>query len=204
MESRLNIIVIIIALMAGAMSIFLASRMTRKYPMPYLSSYFNYLIFSYIFSVYSIIGSQVIQILLSDSKISEQTVQSAASFLLILGVPFLILSWYMFIRLTHEYFQKQLTNLFAYSFFTISLLLFAAYILLSLYDGNIGAISFNPDRQELIYTFSGLQFLFIGSGLTYMFLTNRKTKDINLRLAYNWFIIWYSLILILTTLSLHL
>lgn len=124
MYPRLSIFVIVLALMAGAVAIFLVNRMMRKYPLPYLSSYFYYLIFTYIFGTYSIIGSQVIQFLLSDLKIAEETVQSAAVFLLVLGIPFLILGWYMFLRLTHEFFQEQLSNIFVYSYFAISLMLF--------------------------------------------------------------------------------
>ena len=204
MDPRLSIIVIVLALMAGAVAIFLVNRLMRKYPLPYLSSYFYYLIFTYIFGAYSIIGSQVIQILLSDPKIAAETVRSAAVFLLVLGIPFLILSWYMFLRLTHEFFQKQLTNIFIYSYFTISLVLFLVYTLLNIYDGNIGSISFFPSRQEIIYIFSGLHVLLMGYGLFYVFILNRETKDVNQRQAFSWFATWYSLILILNILSLSL
>ena len=190
--------------MAGAVAIFLVNRMMRKYPLPYLSSYFYYLIFTYIFGAYSIIGSQVIKFLLSDQKIAEETVQSAAVFLLVLGIPFLILGWYMFLRLTHEFFQQQLTNIFVYSYFVISLLLFTVYVFLNIYEGNIGAISFNIGREEIIYVFSVLQTFLLGYGVLYMFILNRKTKDVNQRQAYSWFAIWYTIIIILNVLSLHL
>lgn len=204
MDPRLSIIVIVLALMAGAVAIFLVNRMMRKYPLPYLSSYFYYLIFTYIFGAYSIIGSQVIQFLLSDQKIAEESVQSAAVFLLVLGLPFLILGWYMFLRLTHEFFQKQLTNFFAYSYFVVSIILFMVYALLNIYDGNIGSISFFPSQQEIIYIFSGLQALLMGYGLFYMLILNRKTKDVNQREAYSWFATWYVLIIILNIISLSL
>lgn len=44
----------------------------------------------------------------------------------------------------------------------------------------------------------------MGYGLLYMFLLNRKTKDVNQRQAYSWFATWYALIIILNILSLYL
>ena len=204
MYPRLTVFVILLALMAGAVAIFLVNRMMRKYPLPYLSTYFYYLIFTYIFGAYSIIGSQVIQALLSDPKITANIVQSAVVFLLVLGAPFLILAWYMFLRLAYEFFQKQLTQIFAYSYFAVSMVLFTLYVLLNIYDRNIGSISFHPSRNEIIYVFSALQLLLMGYGLLYMFITNRNTKDVNQRQAYTLFATWYTLIIILNTLSLYL
>jgi len=190
--------------MAGAIAIFLANRMMQKYPLPYLSSYFYYLIFSYIFGVYSIIGSQVIQLLLSDDKIPNETIQSATVFLLALGIPFLILSWYMFLRLTREFFQLQLTNIFSYSYLAASLLIFTAYSLINIYDGHIGSISFRPSTSEIIYSLAGIQTLLMGYGLLFILIKNRETKDVNQRNAYKSFSVWYALIVILNIVSLYM
>ncbi len=203
MNSHLSIIVLIIALLAGASAIFLSNRMMRKYPLQYLSSYFYYLIFSFIFGVYSIIGSQVIEFILTNHKIPEETVLSAAVFLLVLGMPFMILSWYMFLRLTREFFQSHLTNSFSYTYLAVSILLFSAYTLLNIYDGKLGSISFQPSTREIIYFLSGIQTLFMGYGLSYILIINRKTKDINQRKAYKWFAIWYAFILLLNIISLY-
>ena len=204
MNLHLSILVIIIALMAGAMAIFLANRMMRKYPLHYLSSYFYYLIFSYIFGVYSILGSQMVLFLLADNDIPERKIQSATSFLLILGVPFLIIGWYMFLRLTRDFFQSQLSNIFTYSYFVLSTLLFAAYILLNIYDGRIGSIRFYPGTSEVIYFLSGMQALIMGYGLSYILIKNRKTRDVNQRQAYKVFAIWYTLIISLNLTSIFL
>jgi len=179
MHARLSIFVIAFALMAGALAIFLCNRIMRKYALSYLSSYFYYIIFTYIFGVYSIIGSQAIQFLLSDHKIAEETVQSAAGFLLVLGIPFLILGWYMFLRLTRELFQTQLSLLFTFLYFGFSLLLFAAYIFFSVYGGSIGSISFHPDVREIIYIFSGIHSAVFVFGIIYLAIKTRKVKDIN-------------------------
>jgi DNA-binding CsgD family transcriptional regulator len=204
MHPRLSILVIAFALIAGALAIFLCNRLMRKYALSYLTSYFYYIIFTYIFGVYSIIGSQAIQFLLSDHKIAEETVQSAAGFLLVLGIPFLILGWYMFLRLTRELFQTQLNLLFTILYFGFSLMLFVAYIYFSVYGGSIGSISFHPDMKEIIYIFSGIQSGVFVFGILYLAIKTRKIKDINQRRAYRWFYSWYSVILIFTIVFLNL
>jgi len=204
MHPKLSIFVIAFSLIAGALAIFLCNRLMRKYALSYLSSYFYYIIFTYIFGVYSIIGSQAIQFLLSDHKIEEETVQSAASFLLVLGIPFLILGWYMFLRLTREFFQKQLSLLFAFLYFGIFLLLFAAYIYFNVYGGSIGSASFHPEIKEIIYIFSGIHSAVFIYGILYLALKTRKVKDVNQRRTYRWFNIWYTIILVFTIASLNL
>ena len=204
MNSQLSIIVLIIALMAGGVAIFLSNRMMRNYPLQYLSSYFYFLIFSYIFGVYSIIGSQVIQLILTNKNIAPDIILSAAVFLLILGMPFLLLSWYMFIRLAYEFFMKQLPKVFTYSYFTVAIILFIAYSILNIYNGNTGSIRFHPSAREIIYFLSGIQALLMSYGLAYILIMNRKTKDINQRRAYRWFSVWYLLIVVLNILSLLL
>lgn len=204
MHPKLSIFVIAFALIAGALAIFLCNRLMRKYTLSYLSSYFYYLIFTYIFGVYSVIGSQAIQFLLSDHKIAEETVQSAASFLLVLGIPFLILAWYVFLRLTREFFNTQLSVFFAILYFGLSLLIFAAYIYFGVYGGSIGSISFHPSVKEIIHIFSGLNSAVFIYGILHLAIKTRKIKDINQRRAYRLFYSWYSLILVFTIVSLNL
>jgi len=204
MHPKLSIIVIAFALIAGALAIFLCNRLMKKYSISYLSSYFFLIIFTYIFGVYSIIGSQAIQFLLSDHKIAEETVESAASFLLVLGIPFLILGWYMFLRLTRELFQKQLSLLFSFLYFGFSLLLFAAYIYFNVYGGSIGSISFHPDVKEIIYLFSAIHSSVFIFAILYLAFKTRKLNDVNQRRAFRWFYSWYTVILVFTIVSLNL
>lgn len=204
MHPKLSIFVIAFTLIAGALAIFLCSRLMRKYALSYLSSYFYFLIFNFIFGVYSIIGSRAIQFLLSDHRIEKETVQSAASFLIVLGIPFLILGWYMFLRLTRELFQKQLGLLFAYFYFGLSLLLFAAYIFFNVYGGSIGSVSFHPEIREIIYLFSGIHSGIFIFAIIYLVLKTRKIKDVKQRKAYRWFYSWYIVILIFTLTFLNL
>jgi DNA-binding CsgD family transcriptional regulator/MFS family permease len=204
MNPKLSILVILVALLAGAMSIFLCNRLMRKYPLQYLSSYYYFIIFTYVFGVYSIVGSRVIQYLLTDHQTPVETTRSAANFLLILGIPFLILAWYMFLRLTKELFRKQLSLIFTIIYFSVSLLLFSGYTALNLYEGSIGSISFHPGIKEIIYLFSGLHSMVMIFGILSMGISTRKIYDIRQRKAFRWFYSWYCIIFVFNVASLLL
>lgn len=197
MSPRLSLAVLIFALMAGAITIFLANRVMRKYKLAYLSSYFYFLIFILIFGAYSIIGSQVTSYLLTDHQVSPETVHTASSILIVMGIPFLILGLFMFLRLSHEILQKQLSRFFSLTYFIISLVLFAAYIFFNSYTGNIGSISFHPDRLELVLIFSAILIVVFGYCLIYILIMVRKIIDINQRTVLRRFALLYALIIVL-------
>lgn len=204
MSPRLSLAILIFALMAGAITIFLANRLMRKYALSYLSSYFYFLIFMFIFGAYSIIGSQVTTFLLSDHSVDHETVRSASSILIVMGIPFLILGLFMFLRLTKEMLQNQLSKLFSLLYFIISLLLFSAYIFFNSYGGSIGSISFHPERGELVIIFSIILLLVFGYALAYMQLKAGGIIDINQRKALRRFSWLYVLIILLNLVSINL
>lgn len=204
MGPRLSLAILIFALMAGAITIFLSNRLMRKYPLSYLSSYFYFLIFMLVFGAYSIIGSQVTSYLLSDHGVAPETVKSASSILIAMGIPFLILGLFMFLRASRELVQTQLSKIFSLLYFLISLLLFSAYIYFNSYGGSIGSISFRPGRDELVIIFSITLFLVFGYALIYLLLKTRKVNDVNQRKALRRFSWLYIFIIVLILVSINL
>ncbi len=204
MSPRLNLAVLIFSLMAGVVTIFLSNRLMRKYPLSYLSSYFYFLIFMLVFGAYSIIGSQVTSYLLTDHGIDPETVKTASSILIAMGIPFLILGLFMFLRVSRELVQSQLSKVFSLLYFVISLLLFSAYIYFNSYGGSIGSISFRPERGELIIIFSILLFLVFTYALLFLFIKAQKVIDVNQRKALRRFSWLYVLIMFLTLISINL
>lgn len=204
MSPRINLAILIFALMAGAVTIFLSNRLMRKYPLAYLSSYFYFLIFMLVFGAYSIIGSQVTSFLLTDHGVAPETVKSASSILIAMGIPFLILGLFMFLRASKELVQSQLSKVFSLLYFVISLLLFSAYIYFNSYGGSIGSISFRPERGELVIIFSSLLFIVFVYALLFMFLKTRKVNDVNQRIALRRFSWLYVLIITLILVSINL
>ena len=75
MVHPLEITGLIVALLAGAVAIFLAFRLMRNYPLPFVSSYFYYLVFLYIFGVYGLTGSALLESLFMRMDTEQQVVR---------------------------------------------------------------------------------------------------------------------------------
>jgi len=127
MGEIIRIILIITSILAGALCIVFSNQLMRKYPVNFLNSYFYYLLFLYIFGVYSLIGSGAANYFLSGYEEAGHISISVELFLLILGTPFLILSNYMLIRISFEVSQKDLPGWFTLLYFIASLAIMGAY-----------------------------------------------------------------------------
>jgi hypothetical protein len=112
MRESYQILLLAGSLIAGILVIFLTSKLVIKYKLPYLSSYFFYLIFLFVFVIYGLIGSRLMMIFLLNQGITVETIESTILFFSYLGYPFLILSWYMFIRLSRERVNKSIPTVF--------------------------------------------------------------------------------------------
>ena len=204
MNLQIQFLIIILSLISGMVAIILSNRLMRKYQLPYLSTYFYFLVFTYIFSVYSIIGSQTIQFILKNQNSSLASIQSTEAVLIVLGIPFLILSWYMFIRLSGEIFKIELAKIFVLLYFLMFALSFVGYALLNLDIGGLETINFFMDTKQLIWTYSVLMAMAFGGSLAFIFIKLNSLKDVNQRNAYRWFAIWYVIIALMSIISLHL
>lgn len=203
MSIQIQLLVILFALISGMIAIILANRMMRKYPLAYLSSYFYFLIFIYIFSVYSIIGSQTLMRILENHQTPPATIQSAEAMLIALGIPFLILAWYMFLRLSQELFGKTIPKLFVAVYFGLFAISFIGYALMNLDIGSLEMIQFFMDESQLIWTFSALMLLVFVPVLVSVMIHTRALSDLNQRKAYYWFQGWYAIFILLSLGSLH-
>ena len=194
MGIQLQIVIVIFSLIAGVIAVVLSNRLMKKYSLPYLSSYFYFLIFVFIFAVYSIIGSQSIQEILRNQDIAEDSIRSISAILIALGIPFLILAWYMFMRMGYEMFKEELSRFFVALYFGLFAFSFLGYALMNVDIGGFEMLNFFMDRQQLVWSFSGLMAAVFTYMLLYIFAKIRTLKDINQRIAYRWFAIWYLVI----------
>ena len=127
MEDSLKLILIIIPLVAGAIAIFFAFQLMRKYKAAFVNSYFYYLVFLYIFGTYSLIGSGVLEHLLIRMDTDQDIIRSARLFTIMLGIPLLVLSKYMILRSMAELLQKQVWLAFSIVYFLLSSAVFVLY-----------------------------------------------------------------------------
>lgn len=120
MDESLKLILIFIPMMAGAISIFLAYQLMRKYPLPFVGSYFYYLVFLYIFGSYSLIGSGILEHLLLSMQADHDTVRSSRIFATFPGIPLFFLSLYMLIRSFTELLSRKVWKSFTIIYFILS------------------------------------------------------------------------------------
>lgn len=102
MNTVLFIFVILLSLGAGLYAIFITYGLHKRYRSGYLSSYFYFQIFIYVFGVYGLLGQSVVRRILEGQGSPFRTVETISHFFSFLGLPFLIFAWYMFLRLCDE------------------------------------------------------------------------------------------------------
>jgi DNA-binding CsgD family transcriptional regulator len=127
MGHPLEITGLIVAIMAGGIGIFFSYQLMRKYKLPFVSSYFYFLVFVYIFGVYSLAGSGMLENLMVRIDTDQEIFRSARFFTILLGIPFLILSMYMFLRCITEFLSSSLGLVFTVTYFIHAMAGFALY-----------------------------------------------------------------------------
>ena len=77
MGEPLRIILLFIPLIAGAIAIFFSFQLMKRFGVPFVNSYFYYLVFLYIFGAYSLAGSGILEYLLPRMEIVLKVIHSA-------------------------------------------------------------------------------------------------------------------------------
>ena len=93
-----RLILLLIPLLAGAIAIFFAFQLMKRYGIPFATSYFYYLVFLYIFGSYSLAGSGILEHLLSRMEVDLKVIHSTQLYAIFLGIPFIALSKYMLLK----------------------------------------------------------------------------------------------------------
>ena len=137
MSESWSLIFLLIPLIAGAIAIFFTFRLNKRYRIPFVNSYFFYLVFLYIFGTYSLAGSGILDFLLTRMEVEPEVIYSSRLYAIFLGIPFVGLSHFMFLRSTREFFHKKQSPLFIILYFTLvlaSLVLYGIYMVKSNYS----------------------------------------------------------------------
>jgi len=130
MSASWRLILLLVPLIAGAIAIFFTFRLNKRYRIPFVNSYFFYLVFLYIFGTYSLAGSGILEFLLTRMEVDPEVIHSSRLYAIFLGIPFIGLSQFMFLRSIREFFNKKQSLLFIILYFTAIL---AAFILYGIY-----------------------------------------------------------------------
>ena len=120
-------VILAISLGIGLTAVLLAHRLQRRHRLNHLTSYLYFQVFINVFGVYGIVGQVIARKILSQRGASFQTIETIGHFFTFLGLPFLILAWYMFLRLSREMVDKNLSREITLAYFSVLGAAFLAY-----------------------------------------------------------------------------
>ena len=199
-----RLILLFVPLIAGAISIFFAYRLMKKFRAPFSGSYFYFTVFLYIFGTYSLAGAGILDHILTRMEIDQKIIHSARLFAIFLGIPFLALAEFMFLRTITEFLGKKPSNALTVPYFTI---LTAVFILYGVSTVRINRFN-QGDYQSLLqiqrWVFSGYLLVIYLSSYLYILSSTRKEADQSPGTYLRNFGAWYLAYVILTVTTLIL
>lgn len=151
--------------------------MSQKYRLPYLSTFFYFLIFLNIFGIYGIIGSRIIREILVQTDAATHSIESISMTTNYLGIPFLILSLYMFLRFCREIVNRLLSTRFNLFFFSIQILIFLAYGLILIRIARFGETRFDLIKKVVFIAYSAISLIATFYALIQMLFIRKQFTD---------------------------
>ncbi len=185
MSDWLFTFLILLSFLIGIVAVSLAYQLGRKYRLSYISTYFYFQIFINVFGVYGLIGQVIARKILEQRLSSLPTTEIIGHFFSFLGLPFLMLAWYMFIRLCWEIREKSVSRTFTLAYFFILTLIFLAYGM-AVILANV--IPFDDEKYALLASaatilYLAVQILVLIIALLPLFLRSGEITDENKRQA---------------------
>jgi DNA-binding CsgD family transcriptional regulator len=193
-----RLILLITPLIAGGISIYFSFRLMKRYRISFTSSFFYYMVFLYIFGTYSLAGAGILEHLLTRMEIDQKVIHSASLYAIFLGIPFLALAKFMFLRSIVEFFQKKPSTSFTIIYF---LCLTASFVIYGIFMVRLTRFELG-EYQELIRIQRWVFFVFILgiylSAYFYMLFSSLKLSDLPAKKHIRIFGSWYLAFMVLT------
>lgn len=203
MNEFLQIILLVIPLIAGGVAIFLTYQLMKKHSLPFVSSYFYYIIFLFIFGGYSLIGSGILEQIFIRMEADPKIIQSGRFFNILLGIPLLVLANFMLLRTITDFFGRKIHLAMTFTYFLLSLTVFAIYgfFVVRLTRFDLGEYKLLVSVQRWVFIgFTEIMYMLVF--FTALFLSE-KTKEYKQRFI-RVFGSWYLLYMILSCVSFFL
>ena len=118
---------IYLALGAALAAILATQRLVRRYRLAWLSTYLAFQIFAGVYGLYGLIGQRIVGEILGRRGSPIPTIETVRHLVNFLGLPFLILAWYMFLRLSRELADRRVRPGATLAYFLALGLVFLAY-----------------------------------------------------------------------------
>jgi DNA-binding CsgD family transcriptional regulator len=196
-----RIILLMVPLIAGAIAVFFTLQMMKRYRAAFISSYFYYLVFLYIFGVYGLAGSGLMQYALTRMEAQIQVVHAARFYTLLLGVPFLMLSKFMLLRSVAEFKGGRLSLPFTTIYFLAATSIFLIYGILIVRFTRFQLGNFQLLISMQRWGFICFMALVYLPGSLWGMITSKKITDAERRQYLRTFLFWYLLYMAFSTVA---
>jgi DNA-binding CsgD family transcriptional regulator len=183
----LFIVLIFLSLGAGTGAILLVNSLYKTYSLNYLNSYLYHQILAFIFGLYGLIGLAVVKWILQELETPTATVETIATFIPYLGVPFIIAAWYMFIKLSVETVGNTVSPILTFSYFALMLLIILGYGYFIIYLFRTQSENAQLFSDYAKYVFVGLEVLTLFMAYYFLYIRGAKIKHRNFRKAVRMF-----------------
>ncbi len=162
-------VIFILSLAITAGGILISSHLRKTYKTDFLNSLLFFLVFWFTFGFYAIWG-QIAVIIFLKSIVENELLDKINNITVILGSPFLLFAWLMFIKMVKEISGKKATNsiLFLFAFLNTILIPGICYLLTVLYKIEIYTV------VEIGFIFMGLFYTI--TGFIYLFPDRKKSN----------------------------
>src|SRR4030042_1294700 len=205
MSETIKIVITTLSILTGLFSIFAVHLMCQKYRLSFLSIYFYFLIFLNIFGIYGGAGARIIREVLVRLETGTASIEYITLVFAFLGIPFLILAMYMFLRLCTEMVKRNLSTGFNLIYFSLQFLIFLAYGLILVMISRFGENRFDLIKRVIQITYSALFAINSFVALALLFFHQHRFIDIKERKSIQTFGLLYlaivTVLLVMTNLS---
>jgi DNA-binding CsgD family transcriptional regulator len=196
----LYIIIINISLGGILFSIFFTSSLNKKYRLPFLSSYLYFQVFLAVFGAYGILVPAIIRKVLVNQDILMMDIENICHFFTFLGVPFFLLSCYMFLRACYELVESKLPTCNILAYLITWFLFFAGYGIMIYFFKSFSYKYFPLIPQLIRAIIGGFGFIILFQGTLILILKSAGwSNTIRKRLVF-WFgmasVIIYSCVIV--------
>lgn len=162
---------LLITLGAVSGAILIANYLRKSYPVDFIESYFYYVILMCAFGIYGIWGLIFIKIILQEITLSENLLSTITYAIPFLGFPFLIMAWYMYLRLCYELSGLKVGRSVSISYFFFHLFFF---IMLGWLIAQKSEGALKIPGEGLLYVYLVLDVLLTAWGLIFLMLRSFK------------------------------
>ncbi len=110
MLSLTFIVIFIFCAAITSASILVAHQFITTYNTEFHRNYFYFLVTSFSFAFYGIWAPIIMRVILTSIEVDDDTVETVTNFLPVLGVPFLLISWFMLVKMGYTLVAVKLDN----------------------------------------------------------------------------------------------